>query len=155
MSVQISGSIIQPWAKDVAEFVVYYQKTLDLLAPQAGRVFTVSPLFIGEDASNGWNQNLAALAEAIQSISAHDEHVGYINLRADFIAALDNHHISPYQLTGAIRVILDAVLLRSGAQVDRQAASRGLQLTLDGVHLNSRGARLVAGRFVEAIKTVN
>jgi lysophospholipase L1-like esterase len=42
-------------------------------------------------------------------------------------------------------------MLRNDAQVDAKAAQRGLHFTLDGVHLNSAGAALVAEMFLKII----
>ncbi|MBN1217850.1 MAG: SGNH/GDSL hydrolase family protein [Anaerolineae bacterium] len=141
----------QPWAKDVNEFIGYYQKTLDLLTARASHVFAVSPLIIGEDVSNKWNKRLEALCEAIRKISADYKNVDYIDLRAKFISSLNDHQISPYLPKSATRVVLDGLLLRRNEQLDHQAATRGLQLTVDGVHLNSHGARVVAEGFAAAI----
>jgi lysophospholipase L1-like esterase len=47
--------------------------------------------------------------------------------------------------------LLDVLVLRTDEQIDAKAAERGLLLTLDGVHLNSAGARLVAAEFAAAI----
>jgi lysophospholipase L1-like esterase len=144
----------QPWIKDVAEFIAYYQKTLDLLTVKASYVFAVSPLIIGEDVSNQWNTRLETLAEAIRKTAA-DENVDYLDVRADFIFALNGRQISPYLPKSATRIVLDALLLRRNEQIDHQAATRGLHLTLDGVHLNSKGAGLVAENFSKAIRRFN
>jgi len=50
-----------------------------------------------------------------------------------------------------LRVLLDAWTLRTDGQIDGKAAERGLHLTLDGVHLNSTGAKLVAEEFAAVI----
>jgi lysophospholipase L1-like esterase len=145
----------QPWVKDVAEFTAYYQKTLDLLTVKASYVFAVSPLIIGEDVSNEWNKRVGTLGEAIRKTSAYYENVDYIDLRADFISALNGHQISPYLPKSATRIGLDTLRLRRNEQIDHKAATRGLHLTLDGVHLNSKGARLVAEKFSKAIRRFN
>ena len=49
---------------------------------------------------------------------------------------------------------MDAVTLRTDGQIDTKAAERGLQVTLDGVHLNSTGARLVAEEVGAAIESL-
>lgn len=149
----------QPWVKGVAEFTAYYQKTLDLLTAKASHVFTTSPLIIGEDVSNEWNKRLETLCEAIRETSADYENVDYIDLRADFISALNGHQngyqISPYLPKSATRIGLDTLLLRRNEQIDHKAATRGLHVTLDGVHLNSKGAKLVAENFSKAIRRFN
>jgi lysophospholipase L1-like esterase len=47
--------------------------------------------------------------------------------------------------------LIDTARLRTPEQVDRVAAARSMYLTLDGVHLNSRGTRLAADAFAGAI----
>ncbi len=47
--------------------------------------------------------------------------------------------------------VLDALMLQSREQIDRVAAERGLYLTLDGIHLNGKGAELVAEAFLGLI----
>ena len=49
------------------------------------------------------------------------------------------------------RIALDILTLWSDAQVDKKSAERGLHLTLDGVHLNSTGAEIVADMFSKAV----
>jgi lysophospholipase L1-like esterase len=144
----------QPWAKDDAEFAGYYRQLLDLLSPRASQLFTVPSLFIGEDVSNRWNKQLARFSEIIRQISADYARVDYLDLRSDFIAALDPRMISSYVLKSATRVVLDTLFLND-VQIDRESAARGLQFTIDGVHLNSHGARWVAENFAVAIRNLN
>lgn len=142
----------QPWAKNSREFKKYYRAILDMLCYQANRVLTVSPLFIGEDLHNTWNRNLEEFCQIIEELSASDEKIKYVNLRAAFAQKLASKNISNYVPKSAVRVVLDAVLLRSNAQIDQKASERGLHFTLDGIHLNSPGAEIVAKIF---LKTVN
>jgi lysophospholipase L1-like esterase len=51
------------------------------------------------------------------------------------------------------RVLLDALTLRTDGQIDAKATERELHLTLDGVHLNSAGARLVAEELARIVET--
>jgi lysophospholipase L1-like esterase len=55
-------------------------------------------------------------------------------------------------MANPLRVLLDTLILRTDEEIDRKATERGLHLTLDGVHLNSAGAGLVAEAFAEAIR---
>jgi lysophospholipase L1-like esterase len=144
----------QPWAKTVDIFANHYQKILDLLTPNSAFVFAVSSLFIGEDVTNAWNQQLTALNNTIVQVAGGYNNVEYLDVRSEFIAALDASWISPYVLNSATQVVIDTLFLRENEQVDRKSAARGLQLTIDGVHLNSHGAKLVAQNFTQAIKTI-
>jgi lysophospholipase L1-like esterase len=148
----------QRWTRTKEEFAGYYRATLDNLCSRARQVRTVSPLFLGEDLGNRWNRELADLAAVIQTLSIEAANVAYLDLRAVFKAELagrPNDRNSGYLPTSAARIGLDVLLLRRPAQVDRVSRKRGLQFTLDGAHLNSRGAVIVAGLFAEAVERVN
>ena len=142
----------QPRARDLAEFRATYRRLLDRLCRDAGRVIAVAPALKGEDVGNRWNQELGVLARTIEGLAADYERADYLDLRAVFAEALARRRIADYTPDNALRVALDIVTLRNDAQVDRRAARRGLHLTLDGVHLNSTGAALVAEAFLRAIE---
>jgi lysophospholipase L1-like esterase len=140
----------QPRARDPEAFGDRYRALLDLLSSQTRRIVAVSPMCIGEDINTPWNNALAEISAVIQSLSSAYAHVTFVDLRAEFIGALGAKPAARYLSPSVTRVVLDG-LLRSKAQVDRMAAARGLYFTLDGVHLNSAGAELVANALVGAI----
>ena len=151
-SFQVASALVRkPHAASRDEFRAYYQAALDLLCRHVRRVIAVSPLLKGEDIHNQWNQELAALSCLIEELASRHEQTEYLDLRAAFIQRLAGKPVSGYLPTSVFRVALDALTLRSDDQVDRQAAGRGLQLTLDGIHLNSVGAELVAEAFLSEI----
>lgn len=141
----------QPWAKDRDEFHDYYARILNLLCPKATNVVTVSPLLIGEDLDNRWNRELAELSDIIEAFSATFSNVHYLNLRARFSEELAGRTISDYIPKSNIRIARDMLSLRTPAQIDAAASGRGLHLTLDGAHLNSKGAEIIAEAFQGAI----
>ena len=94
---------------------------------------------------------MEVLARAIEDLASQYERVEYLDLRAVFIQRLAGKSVSDYMPTSPVRVALDALTLRSNEQIDRKATERGLHLTLDGIHLNSVGAELVAEAFLKAI----
>jgi len=140
-------------AKDTKEFRSCYQATLDLLCAQANRVIVASPALKGENLENRWNHHLADLASLIKDLTADYDRAEFLDLRAAFAQALTAKPISNYLLTNPFRVLLDALTLKSDEQVDGKARERGLHLTLDGVHLNSAGAKLVARELTAAIRS--
>jgi len=151
-SFQVVNTLLRkPHAKDRDEFRAYYQATLDLLCRHARRVIAVSPLLKGEDIHNPWNHKLKVLAQVVGELASRHERTEYLDLRAAFVRRLADQPVSGYLPTSVIRVALDALTLRSDEQIDQQAAGRGLHLTLDGIHLNSVGARMVAEMFLETI----
>jgi hypothetical protein len=98
------------------------------------------------------HQKLEGLCEIIEALSVSDEKIEFVNLRAVFVQKLASKSISNYLPKSAIRVVLDAVLLKNKTQIDQKACERGLYFTLDGVHLNSAGAEIVSEIF---LKTIN
>jgi lysophospholipase L1-like esterase len=141
----------QPQARDAREFHTYYCAILDLLSAHAGQVITASPLCIGEDLSSPANQIVARLSSLIGQVSASYTNVRYLDLHAILAAKLAGKPSSTYRPGNMLRVVLEALMLRSQERVDRVAAGRGLHVTLDGVHLNSAGAQLVADAFRQAL----
>ena len=144
----------QPRARDLAEFRQYYHRTLKRLRRSADSILTVSPLVIGEDPSNRWNRRLADLSRIASTASAAFDHVHFLNLRAELTAIWRGRKPSDYIPRSVTRIAWESLFLRSPAGVDRAASRRGLRLTLDGVHLNSKGAELVAEALREAIETL-
>ncbi len=139
--------------RSLDEFRAAYRKTLDLLCRHAGRVIAVAPLLKGEDVNSKENHRVEDFAKAIEELAAEYERVEYLDLRPIFFQALTDRHISDYIMEGPLHIGLDVLLLRGDAQVDRKSAERGLHLTLDGVHLNSAGAKLVAEAFLRVISS--
>jgi lysophospholipase L1-like esterase len=149
---QIANAMLRtPRSKSLDEFRAYYESTLDLLCRHAKKVIAVSPLMKGEDLSNEWNLRLGDLAREVEGLAARHERAEYLDLRPTFAQRLAGKSISSYLPDSALRTALDTLTLRSKAQVDKKAAERGLNLTLDGLHLNSAGAELVAETFIKAI----
>jgi lysophospholipase L1-like esterase len=140
-------------SRDLGEFRACYRATLDLLCQHAGRVVAVSPLVRGEDPDNRWNRGLTVLSGAVEELASRYGQVEFLDLRPAFFQVLADSPPSGYVPRGPHRVVLDALTLCSDEQVDRMATRRGLRLTLDGLHLNSAGARLAADAFVRVIET--
>ena len=144
----------QPWSKEHEEFERYYHLTLEILCQGANRVITVPPLFMGEDMNNQWNKEIEKLSRIIEKVSASYENVEYLDLRKIIFPKLVDQNVSEYLPESATRVALDVILLKQTEQIDKKSSERGLLFTLDGVHLNSRGADLVAEIFLETIKSL-
>jgi lysophospholipase L1-like esterase len=141
----------QPPARDMAEFRSYYQASLDTLCRRAQRVITVSPLLKGEDARGAANVRIGALADVIAEIAAGCAQAEYLDVRSVIIEALSQQRISPYGPSKPLRAGLDILTLRTDQKIDRAAARRGLHYTLDGLHLNSAGARIVSRMLLQRI----
>jgi len=142
----------QPWAKNHDVFTSHYEKLLNFLAAKTDRLFTVPPVFIGEDLDNPWNKELEALNTVIKDLSLFRENCEFIDLRKMFIEKLTGQNPSLYVPKSFVRIIRDTLTLKTTGTVKRESLGRGLHLTLDGVHLNTAGADLAAEVFAKVIE---
>lgn len=141
----------QPWTKNTDDFKNHYQQLLETITGKAKMIFTVSPSIIGEDIHNKWNKKLDELSTEIEALSVRYENVEYIDLRKNFISTLSTKKTSSYILKSVIVDVIIAWLRNDLECVEKKSKKRGLYLTLDGVHLNSAGAQMVADMIRELI----
>lgn len=142
----------QPWAKDPKEFETCFRRLIDLLYPQTRVLLTVPPLLIGEDIQNPWNRNLAVLATLIKKISVEYPKVQYIDIRREILPQLEGKEVSSFFPRSLIRILRDMAKFKTSREVDAESENRRLYFTLDGVHLNQKGAEIAAGLFAQAIR---
>lgn len=142
------------WTENPGEFREYYKALLDLLTPYAGTVVTVSPLLAGEKLDTRHNRYLDLLSQVVRHVSAEYPNVRYLDVRSRFVEELAAKPIPDAASRSIWQTAWDVLMLRSPEEIDRAARERGLYLTLDGVHLNSRGAEIVVEAFMEAIREV-
>ena len=142
----------QPWSRNLEEFRLYYGKTVELLLHNINFVYTIPPLFIGEDRDNPWNEELDILSQIIQEVSQSFSDVKFINLRETTQSRLSTGPSGLYVPKSFIRRILDAFIIKKPEEIEKKASEKGFSLTVDGVHLNSKGAGLVAENFMQKIR---
>lgn len=142
----------QPWVKDTEQFIEYYFELLNLVSANADKTFTVSPLIIGEDVNNEWNERLGELSAEIEKLSMKFKNVEFINLRKDFISTLASKEPALYIINSFFWDSIVAWLFNNPVFVEEKSHERGLYLTLDGVHLNEAGAQMVAEKFLRCIE---
>ena len=145
--------LTQRRARDMDEFRSCYLATLRLLCGSCGRVIVAPPALKGEDLGNDANRRLADLAGLIEEVTADCDQAEFLDLRAAFARELGTRSGSNHAFRNPFRGLVDALTLRTDVQIDAKAAERGLHVTLDGVHLNSAGARLVAEEFGAVIES--
>lgn len=145
----------QPWSKSDEEFYGIYKKILVFLEKKAKKIFTVSPLFIGEDFTNKWNKKLDQLSRTISQLSEEFNAVRFIDIRKRFISQLKSNKVSKFIPKSVIGVVFDGLLNRSPEKISQISINRGLKFTVDGVHLNTNGAELCAKIFTEIIESYN
>lgn len=59
---------------------------------------------------------------------------------------------SDYISISAIRVMKDVLFYKNPIRIDKLSKKRGLHVTIDGVHLNSDGAQVVAEQYASMIE---
>ena len=142
----------QPVAKDHDEFKEYYEKVLALIIKSSKEVIAVTPAVVGENTNNATNNEIKQLNVLIQSIASKYTNVSFLNMQTVFFNHLFNVNTSDYMNTEVMRVMMDVLLYKKASKVDKIAKERGLHLTLDGIHLNSAGAQIVAESYESKIK---
>ena len=143
----------QPWSTNHDEFQHYYKKTLDLLTHHFKHIITVSPLCIGEDFTNPWNKELDHLAHLILKLSQSYPSCSYLDPRKQIQAQFPTTKSSFYQHS-VLSTIHDALCVKTPEQSDDKARKRGLHFTIDGIHLNHAGAKVVAELFYDHFKNL-
>jgi lysophospholipase L1-like esterase len=134
------------------EFIFFYRLILETLKQCSHGIIAIPPLFLGEDLSNKWNQRLEALGIEMREISNGIESVEFVDLRDAFRHDLTNIRGRSYLPTSILQFARDKSICTTDEVVDRRSSERGLIFTLDGVHLNSRGADRVADFLKERIE---
>lgn len=142
----------QPWARSDKQFRDYYTKNLDLLFQYSRRVFSIPPLLIGEDLSGHWNKRVFHLTAIIEEISGASDRTDFIDIRQDLFPLLPESGAPGYIPKRVFRMLMERMTQKSAEGREEQALSEKYFLTIDGIHLNDRGARIVADRFRSEIK---
>ncbi|NLP50072.1 SGNH/GDSL hydrolase family protein [Bacillus sp. RO1] len=143
----------QPIARNSEEFRQYYENVLETVMQFTKEVVVVSPALIGENL-NSSNRGLLNLSIILKEISKEHKNVSFIDLHQAFTKQLETLQSSEYLSTGLGRLVKDVFLYRSPKRVDRLAEERGLHLTIDGVHLNSKGANIVVEEYAKVIDQI-
>lgn len=133
----------QTAARDNICFRKEYIKLLSILEEFNKKVIVIPPLLIGEEIGNMWNLEVVALVEIIKEL-IDKTNFDYLDVREVFINELKNKKVSKYLPLRVRDVVKDVVQLKSQEMVDQRSKERGLYLTLDGVHINSKGAKILA-----------
>lgn len=141
----------QPVAKDQEEFKEYYQNVLKLIQASSNEIVVVAPAIVGENLENAPNKELKELSALVQSITTKYPNASFLDMRTIFEEHLSKTTSSEYIGTNPFRVMVDVFFYKKTKKVDELSKKRGLQLTLDGIHLNSLGAEIVAAVYESTI----
>ncbi len=145
----------QPVAKNLDEFGDYYGRVLELIIGSSKNVIAVTPAIVGENITNATNNEIKELNVLIESIASKYENVSFLNMQSMFFNHLSKVSTSDYINTKVMRVMMDVLLYKKASKVDKISKERGLHLTLDGIHLNSTGAQIVAESYATKIKDLS
>lgn len=139
--------------KNNEELNIYYKELLDYITSKTKQVIVIPALIIGEDLSNDWNQSLIEVNEVIEYHVKNYKNVIYLNILDTFKNYLKIKTTNDY-IPKNITVTGKDVLVRNKDEIDQISKERGLHLTLDGVHMNTTGATLIAEEVINILKQV-
>lgn len=139
----------QHWSKNVDEFRKDYQSLITFLNGFDRKYRVIAPLVFGEELTNKWNKELDEYENIIKDIISNYEHITYVDVRSKFKKKLSNVSVSTYLPVSLYETGKDVATLDTNEKADEMSKSRGLHLTLDGCHLNSSGASLVAQEIIK------
>lgn len=141
----------QPVAINHEEFQEYYNKIIEMVLASSKHIVAVSPAVVGENTTNDANKELRELSSIMQSISSKHPNTSFLNLQSVFEQHLSNVRSSEYIGTSVMSVMKDVLFYKNPTRINQLSTKRGLHLTLDGIHLNSRGAAIVADEYATLI----
>src|SRR5690625_3928895 len=139
----------QPITSGHKEFQDLFTKVLELVIASSKHVVAVSPAIVGEKTQNASNKELSSI---IQSITGKYPNVRFLNMHSVFEKRLATLDCSDYISTSVMSVMKDVLFYKKPIRIDKLSKKRGLHLTLDGIHLNSNGARVVADEDASLIE---
>jgi lysophospholipase L1-like esterase len=116
-------------------------------------IYFVPPLFLGEDLSSKWNQTVSNYRKTMIQVAKDFEKIHVINVFEDMKKELENSIQSKYLPIKITSLLSDVRHLTTLELINQKSRERGLIFTLDGVHLNERGARILASRILQVIKS--
>lgn len=143
----------QPVAKDLDEFNSYYKKVLQLLLKSSKQVVLVTPAIVGEKINNSSNKEIKEINQVIELIAKKYDNVKFLDIHTVFENYLSSVSTSDYISIKVWRVMGDVFLYKKPLKIEKISNQRGLHLTLDGVHLNNTGAKVVADAYASAIES--
>jgi len=138
----------QSTAKNNVSFKKTYNDILQYLLTYNKKILIIPPLLLGEDVLSQWNQQVQQLASIVKEQANFYKTVRFIDLRNIFVERLENKKISNYLPMKLMSIKKDVDTLKTDPIIDSKSKERGLHLTLDGVHINSIGANIIAREII-------
>ncbi len=142
----------QFWSKTDQEFRSSYLELVNYLSSKCKKVVVIPPLLFGENLENEFNVDLSVYRDIIKEIVTNYEKIEYLDVFTVFKEYLENKVISDYLPESLYRTGMDVAVLNDNESVDQESESRGLHLTLDGCHLNTKGAKIVSEEIIKYLE---
>lgn len=130
--------------KNPTTFKASYRKLIQYLLKYNKKILILPPLLVGEELNNQWNKQVETLANIVEEQAKFFTSITFIDMRNIFVENLKGKKISSYLPTSLLSIKKDVDNLKTPSIVDSKSKERGLHLTLDGVHINSKGANIIA-----------
>ncbi len=141
----------QPWTTDLAEFELLYREIVQFLSTKAKRLIAITPVLLGEDIHSRWAKDIAVLSDIMARVISDHPDLQIIDARGLFCEKLKDKKPSDYLSRNPFSVISDVLFLWNPQRVNKKSLKRGLHYSLDGVHLNTFGAEILADAIIEAL----
>ena len=139
-------------ARNHVKFKETYNELLRYLLDFNKKIIVIPPLLLGEDISSKWNVQVKQLANIVEEQAKFYKETRFVDLRNIFVERLTGKKISGYLPYSIVSIKKDVDTLHSTGIIDSKSKERGLHLTLDGVHINSIGANIIAREVVHELK---
>ncbi|MFH1848715.1 MAG: GDSL-type esterase/lipase family protein [archaeon] len=132
------GSLVTP--------VEIFGRVLDkrltrILGLTNARILITTLSCVGEDLSSDLNLKRKTVNEQIRRV-ARKHRLTVANIGLEFDSLLKQRRESRYLIGSSLNVIIDMLRSAAPSWIDSISRQRALHLTSDGVHLNSRGAKV-------------
>ena len=147
-------SVKRSWSELIMDLSGFYGPMLEDVLAISRKVVTVPPLFVGEETNNIFNKVLEVMAVSIERLTGQYENAEYLDLRSVVKSELEGKD-SPASTEATINEDSEDKSAPSRPIAGNALWQGKLHYTIDGVHLNDAGARLVAEVFLERIKSIS
>lgn len=147
-------SVKRPWSELIKDMSGFYGPMLEDVLVISRKVVTVPPLFVGEETNNIFSKVLEVIAVSIERLTGQYENAEYLDLRSIVKFELEGKD-SPASIAGTINKDSEDKSVPLKPIAGNALWQGKLHYTIDGVHLNNAGARLVAEVFLEKIKSIS
>lgn len=135
-------------ARNAVTFKAAYRKLIQHLLKYNKKIIIIPPLLLGEDVRNNWNQLVEEYAKIVEEQAKFFTSIKFIDMRNMYVEQLKGKKISSYLPLKLTSIKKDLDTLKIDSIIDSKSKERGLHLTLDGVHINSIGANILARELV-------